>query len=261
MCRAMIKLKPQNENNANPINPMARIRTIKPSFWKDQKLARLKRDIRLMFIGLWNLADDEGIVHADASLIKSELFPFEEDLRVTTVQEWIDQLTKARIIIPFVYNDESYYYIRTFTTHQSINRPQDSKIPKEFIHGLISEHSVNNHGAFTVGMEGNGKEGKGGEAPPPDASVCFNVESEVVSNQIWLEAICMKTNRSIEAALESLHKYHLHLVENGKYPRARQALFAGFEKWLLNEKLPAAVANKYESDLQLARKNYKTIQQ
>src|SRR4051812_5975783 len=137
---------------------MPRIRTIKPSFWKDQKLGRMKRDVRLMFIGLWNLADDEGIVCADSCLIKSELFPFDDDLRVKTINEWIAQLTEALMIIPFTFSGESYYVIRTFKAHQSINRPLESKIPSETIQKVLTEHSLNTHGEVTAGKERNGKE-------------------------------------------------------------------------------------------------------
>lgn len=142
---------------------MPRIRTIKPSFWKDQKLGRLRRDVRLMFIGLWNLADDEGVVCADSFIIKSKLFPFDEDLRIKTIQDWIDQLIKALMIIPFTFNGESYYVIRTFKTHQSINRPQESKIPSETIQKILADHSLNTHGTITAGKEGKGRERKGRE--------------------------------------------------------------------------------------------------
>ena len=38
---------------------MARIRSIKPEFWDDRKLAkRASRDARLLYIALWNLADE-----------------------------------------------------------------------------------------------------------------------------------------------------------------------------------------------------------
>ena len=61
----------------------------------DQKLCHLKRDDRLMFTGFWNLADEEGVVCADSFKTKSELFPFDEDLRVKTIEDWIDQLIKS----------------------------------------------------------------------------------------------------------------------------------------------------------------------
>ncbi len=148
---------------------MARIRSIKPTFWRDQKIGKMKRDIRLMYIGLWNLADDEGVINADASLIKSELFPYDDDLRVNTVQDWIDHLIEARRIVPFEFNGEGYYIIRTFKDHQNINRPQGSKIPKEIIQKfLFSERSVNDHPPITGVGEGKGKDsiGKEGSGKP-----------------------------------------------------------------------------------------------
>src|SRR4051794_28167387 len=144
---------------------MARIRTIKPSFWKDQKVGRLNRDVRLMFIGLWNFADDEGVVCADPSVIKSELFPFDVKLRLRTIEIWLAQLIEALMIIPFTFNGESYFVIRTFKAHQNINRPQESKIPAEVIQQVIAKNSVTGHETITVGKEGKGKEWKGKEEP------------------------------------------------------------------------------------------------
>ena len=51
---------------------MARIRTIKPQFWDDLKIGRLSRDARLLYIGLWNFADDLGVVIADPVWLKSK---------------------------------------------------------------------------------------------------------------------------------------------------------------------------------------------
>ncbi len=41
---------------------MARTRMIKPEFWSDEKLAALSLQVRLIYIGLWNLSDDYGVV-------------------------------------------------------------------------------------------------------------------------------------------------------------------------------------------------------
>jgi hypothetical protein len=116
-----------------------------------------------MYIGLWNLADDEGIVCADASVIKSELFPFDEKLRVKTIQHWIAQLIEALMIIPLSYQGENYYLIRTFKVHQSINKPMDSKVPLETIQKAITEHSKNTPVVLPAGKEGKGMEWKGKE--------------------------------------------------------------------------------------------------
>lgn len=65
----------------------------------------------------------------------------------------------------------------------------------------------------------------------------FDAEKEILSNKIQLEKICMNTkNPDFEHVKHSLRKFHLHLEENDKYPQKRKQIFAGFEKWLLNEK-------------------------
>ena len=64
----------------------------------------------------------------------------------------------------------------------------------------------------------------------------FNAEEEIIKNQIRFEQICMAAGAGKEQAKESLHKYHLYLEEKEQYPKPLKSLFAGFEKWLINEK-------------------------
>lgn len=54
---------------------MARIRTIKPEFWSDEKLSPLAPIDRLTFLGLISMADDYGRVH-DARRLSSGLIIF-----------------------------------------------------------------------------------------------------------------------------------------------------------------------------------------
>jgi hypothetical protein len=50
---------------------VARIRSIKPEYWADQDLAeQVSRDARLLYIGLWNLADEHGRLRGDPRYIK-----------------------------------------------------------------------------------------------------------------------------------------------------------------------------------------------
>jgi hypothetical protein len=127
---------------------MARIRTIKPEFWEDEKVGRLPISCRLFFIGCWNFADDFGCIKGNAALLKSQIFPYDENLRVSEVKKWIDALVDARMLIPIIHAEESYYYIRTFRSHQVIDKRYDkSFIGKEIINDLINkalrEHNIN----------------------------------------------------------------------------------------------------------------------
>lgn len=137
---------------------MARIRTIKPDFWTDEKIGSLKRDERLLFIGLWNLADDQGVVKSSAGYIKGQLFSYDDELRSSTVTSWLASLTKARLLIPFTFNGEGYFLIRTFHEHQLINRPSKPKFTSQHIQSILD----NTHGALSEcsqpEIEGKGKE-------------------------------------------------------------------------------------------------------
>ncbi len=58
---------------------MARIRSVKPEFWLDRRLARgVSRDARLLYIGLWNLSDEHGRVRGDARYLKGQLFAYDQ---------------------------------------------------------------------------------------------------------------------------------------------------------------------------------------
>lgn len=67
-------------------------------------------------------------------------------------------------------------------------------------------------------------------------NLCYNAEDLILGNQIQFETICTVTGKPAEIAKESLRNYHLWLEENEKYPKPKKSFFAGFEKWLRNEK-------------------------
>ena len=54
---------------------MARIRTIKPSFWGSPTIAPLSRDARLLAIGLMSYADDDGRFLAATNALNGYVFP------------------------------------------------------------------------------------------------------------------------------------------------------------------------------------------
>ena len=131
---------------------MARIRTIKPEFWEDEKLAKLPVYARLLFIGTWNFADDNGVLLANPVLMKSHIFPY-EDIGISTISEWIDILVENGMLIRTTYNGKDYLVIRKFLIHQKINRksirinlplPVVLKVVDEYnkTHGVLTESSL-----------------------------------------------------------------------------------------------------------------------
>ena len=132
---------------------MARIRTIKPKFWDDLKIGKLSRDARLLYIGMWNFADDCGVVIGSAIWLKSKVFPYDQ-LQMQQFEKWIKELEINGFIYLFSYMDEEFIYLPTFSRHQVINKPnfEDLNIPKTVLDKLLKEsgnQSRINHGIIT----------------------------------------------------------------------------------------------------------------
>ncbi len=69
---------------------MARARNIKPSFFKNEKLAECSMAARLLFAGLWTLADRRGILEYRPKRIKVEVFPY-DDVDIEPLMEELER--------------------------------------------------------------------------------------------------------------------------------------------------------------------------
>ena len=57
---------------------MARKRMVSPEIWTDDKIIELTIEERLLFIGMWNFADDEGVMTNKPKQIKAQIFPIDD---------------------------------------------------------------------------------------------------------------------------------------------------------------------------------------
>lgn len=116
---------------------MPRIRTVKPEYWTDEKIVELSITARLFFIGLWNFADDNGVLENKPKQLKIRIFPT-DDVEVTRL---IDELNNLNLIITYETNGASFIYIRNLTKHQVIDRSRKSNLPTPPI-DLINQQVV-----------------------------------------------------------------------------------------------------------------------
>ena len=94
---------------------MARARSIKPGFFKNETLSELKPHSRLLFAGLWTLADKAGRLEDRPKRIKAELFPYE----TLDVNELLQELADAGFIVRYVTGQALYIAIPTWDKHQN----------------------------------------------------------------------------------------------------------------------------------------------
>jgi len=107
---------------------MARIRTVKPEFWSSEQIVECSPMARLLFIGLWNFCDDDGIHPASAKTIKARVFPA-DDMDSATVRRMLDELSSHGLIQFYVVDDVEYLWVTGWAKHQKVERPS-YKYPK-----------------------------------------------------------------------------------------------------------------------------------
>jgi hypothetical protein len=108
---------------------VARIRTIKPSFWGDDKVARLTRDERLLFLGLVSMADDDGRFLASNAAVAGFVFP-NDDLTPSRISRWMKRLDAIGLIRVYDVGGVKYGSLPNFCRHQVINRKTNSVLPE-----------------------------------------------------------------------------------------------------------------------------------
>lgn len=111
---------------------MARIRSLKPSFWSDPAVCSLRRDARLMLVGIISSADDEGYFMASATAIGGYVFPH-DDLPAKTIRQWRDEIAKTGVILLYSVDGLEYGHFPNWKKHQRISKPQPSIIPKAVV--------------------------------------------------------------------------------------------------------------------------------
>ena len=106
---------------------MARIRTIKPEFWTDEIIVRLPFEARLLYIGLWNFADDLGRLWYEPERIAMQVLP-RDVVHVDALLDILSMEELIEILIDPVGQKKSCILIRHFNVHQKVDHPAPSKI-------------------------------------------------------------------------------------------------------------------------------------
>lgn len=167
-----------------------RIRTIRPEFFKDEEIADLKPVERLLFIGLWCMADRRGRLENRPRRIKAEILPYDS----VSVEPLLDALAARKFIVRYHADGKDVIQIRTFEVHQRIigkEAETESKLP-----GYNGETTGNHPGSngetteITVmekGMEySNGVMDGPRASPPYGIPIPLTLQSEAFS-KTWSE--------------------------------------------------------------------------
>lgn len=107
---------------------MARRRMIDPNFWRSQDVKKLTIRQRLLAIGLFSLADDDGRGIADPPYVRSMVFPY-DDFSSKEISGDLKAIGQHLSITFYEVNDNKFYAWRKWEKWQTVNRPQNSVLP------------------------------------------------------------------------------------------------------------------------------------
>ncbi|MGA9753322.1 MAG: hypothetical protein WBS54_16205 [Acidobacteriota bacterium] len=103
---------------------MARSRNLKPGFFTNDLLAEVPPLGRLLFAGLWTLADREGRLEDRPKRIKAQLFPYDD----CDVDALLEELANRRFIQRYEVDGSRLIQVTTWHRHQNphIKEPEST---------------------------------------------------------------------------------------------------------------------------------------
>ncbi|HUM44602.1 MAG TPA: hypothetical protein PKI14_16785, partial [Fervidobacterium sp.] len=93
---------------------MPRSRNIKPGFFMNDELAECNFAARILFAGLWCLADREGRLEDRPKKIRAFVFPYDN----CDVDELLNQLQSHGFILRYEVDGGKYIQVINFKKHQ-----------------------------------------------------------------------------------------------------------------------------------------------
>ena len=107
---------------------MARSRNIKPSFFTNDELGEVNPLARLLFIGMWTIADYKGCFEYKPKRLKVQLLPYDD----CNIEQLVNDLEKSGVIAIYTVQGRKYIKALNFTKHQNPHKNErdgGSEIP------------------------------------------------------------------------------------------------------------------------------------
>jgi len=132
-----------------------RIRTIKPEWLEDERLAFASSDARVLSVSLLLLADDYGNGRANATQLCCSVFPGRvrdglenprdglENPR-ECLERALEELATLRFVALYQVDGQHYFHVRNWDKHQKVDRPGKPRVPgysEEFEISRVSRES------------------------------------------------------------------------------------------------------------------------
>ena len=109
---------------------MPRKRMIDPNIWVSEDFGKLSVLAKIVFIGMFSNADDEGRGRAKPVYLKSILFPYDEGIRVIDIDKTLSEISSNMSVTFYSHDGNEYYVLDNWAKWQKVDKPTPSIIPE-----------------------------------------------------------------------------------------------------------------------------------
>jgi hypothetical protein len=246
---------------------MARRRMIDPNFWQSEDVSKLTIRQRLLLIGLFSNADDEGKLRGNPAFVRSLVFPY-EDISISDIEEDLEVIENIASIMQYEVEGNKYIKLINWTKFQRVDKPQKSMIPEPNNHSENDSKNESENGYRLKERKGKERniEEKGKEESSSDPAEKLKDELHKLINKCKIQKmnlhsldllfsyIGMVDKEIIEAAIKKGEGKHFNYVLNtleGMYKEGitkKEHLYQKptLGKPIKQDKLPEWIETKHE---------------
>lgn len=176
---------------------MARIRTIKPEFFRHEGLyeaeINYKLPLRISFAGLWTACDREGRFKWKPRALKLDVLPYDE-LDFSRV---LDALLTCGFIVKYEKDGEDFGCIPSWHTHQVINNRESESILPSIEESITYTRESHVDDASTTPLVHTQVEGKGREGKRKgNKESAIVARPDFVEQQIWDDWLVIRSKKN-----------------------------------------------------------------
>ncbi|WP_168377594.1 hypothetical protein [Acinetobacter cumulans] len=251
---------------------MARARNIKPSFFTNDELSELEPLARILFIGMWTIADFKGCFEYKPKRLKVQILPYDD----CNIEQLVSALDKSGFISIYSVQGQRYIKVINFSKHQNPHKNEregGSAIPDISISDEKNPENSDNLQNIEINHDQNGTDRADSlnlipdslnlipedssfdvvENVPPQPKFVFKTELKKagVSEEAATEFMqvrkakkAVNTKNAFEKLLEESQKANLSLPQAVDYCLKRQNPWGAFKaSWFFNEQQNHQVNN------------------
>lgn len=211
-----------------------RARNLKPGYFKNEDLAECDPLARILFSGLWCMADRAGRLECRPKRIKAEVLPYDN----CNIDKLLKQLSDKNFIIIYSVNNENYIEILNFGKHQNPHcKEAESTIPAPDQHSASTIQEQDENGSRPAdSLLLNPDSG----FPLPDSG--FRIPDSAAKPQIpygeIIEYLNLKTGKNFDpTAKETRSKIKARWGPHRTLQDFKTVIDNKCSKWLTDEKM------------------------